>query len=142
MNRRIIIPQALQPKQTIALVLPSTLKPSFPCNCGCSEVRGELSENSTHYAAWHCTECGRFRGWIPKPTTLTAQHAENELISRLLASENLNDWKLGFCESLKNQKNRSPKQKQKLREIALKLGQAQEQRAESGSHLFSQGGEG
>jgi hypothetical protein len=55
---------------------------------------------------------------VPKPANLTAQHAENELISRLLGSGSLNDWKLGFCESIKNQKNRSPKQKQKLREIA------------------------
>jgi hypothetical protein len=144
MKRTFIIPQASQPKQTIPLISPHTPKPSNPCSCGCSEVQAELSKNSTHYAAWHCCECRRFRGWIPKSTNLTAHQAENELISKLLASEKLNDWELGFCESIKNQKNRSPKQKQKLREIAERLGlTGQRQIAGSSSHLFcAQGGEG
>jgi hypothetical protein len=144
MHRSFIIPQASQPTPATPLISTHTPKPSFPCSCGCSEVLLKLSENSTHYAAWHCTECNRFRGWVPKPSNLTAQHAENELISRLLASGSLNDWELGFCESLKNQKNRSLKQKQKLREIAKRLGlTGQEQIAGSSSQLFcAEGGEG
>jgi hypothetical protein len=118
MKRTFIIPQTSQPKQAIPLISPHTPKPSNPCSCECLEVQAVLSDNTTHYASWRCTSCERFRGWIPKPTSLTAQQTEDELINRLLASEKLNDWELGFCESIKNQKNRSPKQKQKLREIA------------------------
>ncbi len=81
---------------------------------------------------------------MAKPANLTALHTENELINRLLASEKLNDWELGFCERITTVKNRSPKQKQKLREIAERLGlPGQRQIAGSSSHLFcAQGGEG
>ena len=120
MNTVPIITQTSQLKQVTPLISPSTPKPSSPCSCGCSEVRALLSDNSTHYAAWRCTECRRFRGWIPKPTNLTAQQTENELISGLLASGKLNNWELGFCQSLKGQKKRSPKQKEKLHAIASK----------------------
>jgi hypothetical protein len=122
MKHTIIIPQASQPKQAIPLVLPSTPKPSFPCDCGCSETQAVSSGNSTHYASWHCTECGRFRGWVAKPTNLTAQQVENELISRLLASEKLNDWEHRFCQNLKDLRKRSPRQKETLQKIASRKG--------------------
>jgi hypothetical protein len=122
MKRDFIISQASQPKQALPLVLPSTPKPSFPCDCGCVEVQAVLSDNATHYASWRCTECNRFRSWIPKPTSLTAQQSENELIDRLLASEKLNDWELGFCQSLKDQRKRSPRQKETLQKIASRKG--------------------
>jgi hypothetical protein len=140
-----IIPQGSQIKKAIPLVLPSTPKPSSPCSCGCTEVRAELSHNSTHYAAWRCTECGRFRGWIPKPKTLTALQAENELIRKLLDSGKLNDRELEFCQSIKGQKKLSPRQRLKLEEIAKRLGFDGQhgQIAGCGSHLHqSEGGEG
>ena len=80
MQYKFIIPQGSQPKQAIPQVLPSTPKPSKPCSCGCNELQEVLSDNSTHYTSWRCTECDRFRGWIPKPTNLTVTQAENELI--------------------------------------------------------------
>lgn len=121
MHCKFIIPQGSQPKQAIPLVLPSTQKPSSPCGCGCSEVKAVPSGNSTHYARWNCCNCERFRGWVPKPTNLTATQAEDELIDRLLACGRLNDWEIGFCRSLKGQKKRSPRQKEKLQEIAKRL---------------------
>lgn len=122
MKTNSIIPHTSQPKQPIPLVLPATPRPSNPCSCGCSKVHPVLSDNSAHYAAWHCTECDRFRGWIKKPKNLTAQQADDELISKLLACGRLNDWEFWFCQSIKDVKNRSPKQKAKLREIASQAG--------------------
>jgi hypothetical protein len=145
MNRKNIITQGSQPKQAIPLVLPSTPRPSGACSCGCSEVRAELSHNSTHYAAWRCTECDRFRGWIPKPPNTTATQTENELIDKLLTSGKLTAWELQFGESLKEYRKRSPKQKEKLAQIAKRLGfdgQHGQIAAGSGSHLFTEGGEG
>lgn len=143
MKLKYIIPQGSQPKQAIPLVLPSTPKPSSPCGCGCSEVRTILSENSIHYASWRCVECDRFRGWIPKPTSLTAQQTSDELIDKLLASGKLNDWELGFCQSLKSQRKYSPRQKEKLRAIANRLGQGQGQEQIAGAasaHLLQKKG--
>lgn len=141
MQHRFIIPQGSQPKQAIPLVLPSTPRPSSPCSCECSKVHAVLSDNATHYASWRCIGCDRFRGWIPKPSTLTAQQTEDELIDRLLSSDLLNPWEREFCLSLKGQTKRSPKQREKLREIAENLGlNGQEQIAGGGSHLFSEGG--
>lgn len=139
-----IITQGSQPKQAIPLILPCTPRPSGVCSCGGSDFRAELSHNSTHYAAWRCTGCKRFRGWIPKPTSLTALQAENELIRKLLDSGKLNDWELGFCQSIKEQRKRSPKQKEKLAQIAKRLGFDGQhgQIASNSSHLFSKGGEG
>lgn len=131
-----------EPKQATPLVLPSTPKPSSPCGCGCSEVRAVLSENSTHYASWHCTDCDRFRGWVRKPTRLTAARSEDELIDALLASGRLNDWEIRFCQSIKRLKNRTPGQKEKLREIVENLGLGgHKQVADTSAHLFTEGGE-
>ncbi len=142
MYRKSIITQGTQPKQAIPLVLPSTPEPSNPCGCGCIEVRAVLSENSTHYASWHCTDCDRFRGWIPKPTNLTATQTEDEQIDRLLACGRLNDWEIGFCQSIKRLKIQTPGHKEKLREITENLGLGgQGQIASRSSHLLT-GGEG
>lgn len=100
------------------LILSSTPKPSGSCNCGCSEVVSVLCDNNIQYASWRCTQCQQFRGWIPKPATLTAQETENALIEKLLASGRLNDWEYGFCQSLKENRKRSPKQRDKLHAIA------------------------
>ncbi len=43
---------------------------------------------------------------------------EKALINNLLTSRKLKSWELRFCERITTVKNRSPKQKQKLREIA------------------------
>jgi hypothetical protein len=135
-----IIPQASKPKQAITLVLPSTPKPSNPCECGCLEVKAVASGNTKHYARWNCCNCARFRGWVRKPTNLTATQTENELIDVLLASGRLNNWEIRFCRSIKGRKERSPRQREKLLQIANRLG-GQKQIADSGSHLLT-GGEG
>jgi hypothetical protein len=150
MQYELIVPQASKQNQAIPLVLPSTPKPSSPCGCGCSEVKAVPSGNTKHYARWNCCNCARFRGWVRKPTNLTATQAENKLIDTLLASGRLNNWEIGFCQSVKGQKERTPRQKRKLEEISKRLGisanrlggQEQEQIADSSSHLFTEGGEG
>lgn len=121
MKLKYIIPQGSQPKQAIPLVLPSTPKPSSLCSCGCIEVKAAPSGNTKHYARWNCCNCKRFRGWIPKPSTLTAQQTSDELIDKLLASGHLNDWETKFCRRLKTQRKCSPRQKEKLQEIAKRL---------------------
>jgi hypothetical protein len=139
MKHKIIVPQSPQPKQAIPLVLPTTSKPASPCSCGCSEVLALLSDNTTHFAAWRCRRCDRFRGWIPKPKTMSAQQTENELIKTLLASEKLNDWEIWFCLDIKGLKKRHPNQRAKLQEIAKRLGVSAN--TLGGSHLFTEGGE-
>jgi hypothetical protein len=115
-----IIPQVSQPKQAIPLVLSSTPKPSSPCGCGCLEVKAVPRGNTKHYARWNCCNCERFQGGVPKPTNLTATQAENELIDTLLASGRLNNWEIGFCQSVKGLKTRNIKQRAKLQEIATR----------------------
>jgi hypothetical protein len=140
MKEKTIIPQGLQPKQAVSpipLVLPSTPRPSKPCSCGCSEVKAVPSGNSTHYARWNCCNCARFRGWIPKPTNLTATQTSDELIDKLLASGHLNDWEIGFCQSLKSQKKRNFRQREKLCQIALTVAKQID-----GSSRLAKGGEG
>lgn len=149
MKLKHIIAQCTQPKQAIPLAVPSTPKHSIPCSCGCIKVKAVPNGNTEYYARWNCCNCARFRGWIRKPTSLTAQQTENELIGRLLTSGKLTAWEIGFCHSVKGQKKRSPRPKRKLEEISKRLGISanrlggQEQIAGAASaHLLSfEGGE-
>src|SRR3569832_470619 len=124
MKRNTIVTQRLQSSQPIPLILSSTPKPSGSCSCGCSEVHAQLCDNTVHYASWRCVECRSFRGWVPKPTNLTAKHDEDKLIEALLSSGLLNNWESTFCQSLKEHRKRSPRQREILQAIAKKLGGA------------------
>lgn len=38
-----------------------------PCSCGVAEVFLQPTPNGPHHAKRICAECGRCRGWEPKP---------------------------------------------------------------------------
>jgi hypothetical protein len=122
MHRKSIIPQGTQPKQAISLVFSYPPKLSSFCVCKCLKVKAVYSSKTIHYARWNCCNGERFRGWVPKPTNLTATQAENQLIDKLLASGRLNNWEIGFCWSVKGQKERGRRPLEKLEAIATRLG--------------------
>jgi hypothetical protein len=80
------------------------------------------SGTPTHYASLRCADCERFIRWLPRPENHETHNDENALIDRLLNCDRLNPWELTFCQSLKTQRKRSPKQRAKLQAIASKLG--------------------
>lgn len=110
-----------QNSETLVLVASQTRKPTSQCRCGSTQVKGVLSGNSTHYGKWNCSNCDRFRRWIENPQTATRRASENQIIDRLLATGHLNDWEIQFCQSIRDRKKRSPKQKEKLQKIAERL---------------------
>jgi len=93
-----------------------------PCaTCDNTEAIAVLSA-TIHWAEWQCLGCGRHRGWIQNPANTVKSQSQNQLIDRLLETGRLNTWERMFCESVSRTRKRSPRQIEKLTQIASKLG--------------------
>jgi hypothetical protein len=93
-----------------------------PCaTCDSTEAIAALSA-TVHWAEWRCVGCGRHRGWIENPKNSFKRENENQLIDRLLRTGRLNTWERMFCQSVSRTRKRSPRQIEKLTQIASRLG--------------------
>jgi hypothetical protein len=89
--------------------------------CWSTEAHAVLSE-TIHWAEWECVVCSRHRGWIENPANTAKKESENQLIDQLLQKPGLGTWERMFLQSVKRTRKRSPKQIQKLSEIAARAG--------------------
>lgn len=102
--------------------LPDKKTDFSPCaTCDSTEAIAALSA-TIHWAEWRCVGCGRHRGWIQNPANSIKWENENQLIDRLLQTGQLNTWERMFCRSVKQTRKRSPRQIEKLTQIASRLG--------------------
>ena len=89
--------------------------------CWSTEACAVFSE-TIHWAEWECIVCGRHRGWIENPANAAKRETENQLIDQLLQKPGLGTWERMFLRSVRKTRKRSPKQIQKLSEIAARAG--------------------
>lgn len=88
-------------------------------NCEHANPEFIATPESTHHGKYICPDCGRFIGWAPKPETVERQKAQRKLIAQLSEdSMPLSPWERGFIASLAKQEKLSPKQADKLNEVA------------------------
>jgi hypothetical protein len=114
--------QALQQNADSQEALPENKTDFSACpSCWSTEAYAALSQ-TIHWAEWKCAMCDRHRGWIESPTNAAKRQRENELIAELLQVPNLGTWERMFLRSVLKTQKRSPKQTQKLSEIASRLG--------------------
>jgi len=100
--------------------LPENKTDFSPCpGCWSTGTYAALSE-TIHWAEWKCLMCDRHRGWIENPRNTSKREEENQLISRLLQVPGLGSWEKMFLRSIDRTQKRSPRQIQKLNEIASK----------------------
>lgn len=102
--------------------LPENKTNLSPCpTCWSTEACAVLSE-TIHWGEWRCVVCDRHRGWIENPANTAKREDENQLINRLLQVPGLGSWEKMFLRSIERTRKRSPRQIQKLNEIASKAG--------------------
>jgi len=89
--------------------------------CWSTEAHPVLSQ-TIHWAEWKCVACARHRGWIENPANTAKREEENQLINRLLQVSALGSWEKMFLRSVAQTRKRSPRQIQKVNEIAAKAG--------------------
>jgi hypothetical protein len=112
--------------------LPENKTDFSPCpTCWSTEACAVFSK-TIHWAEWECIVCDRHRGWIENPANAAKRESENQLIDQLLQKPGLGTWDRMFLQSVRKTRKRSPRQIQKLNEIASRAGLA----------TLSQGGEG
>jgi hypothetical protein len=106
----------------LAQLVPEKQTDFSPCPyCNATEVRAEESD-TIHWAQWRCVGCDSHRGWIEHPHNAAKRESQNQLIDKILDCGSLNGWESLFCRSVKETKKRSPKQIQKLRQMASRIG--------------------
>jgi hypothetical protein len=114
--------EALQQNADSQEPLPEN-KTDFSACPSCWSTEGYASFSETiHWAQWQCVMCDRHRGWIESPTNAAKRENENQLIDRVLQTGRLKAWERMFCQSVKQTRKRSPRQIEKLTQIASKLG--------------------
>jgi hypothetical protein len=112
--------QALQQNADSQEALPEN-KTDFSACPGCWSTEAYASFSQTiHWAEWKCVMCDHHRGWIENPANTAKREDENQLISRLLQVPGLGSWEKMFLRSIYRTQKRSPRQIQKLNEIASK----------------------
>jgi hypothetical protein len=114
--------EALEQNADFQEVLPENKTDFSPCpDCWTTEAYAAPSQ-TVHWAEWKCLMCDRHRGWIQNPANTLKWENENQLIDRLLQTGQLNVWERMFCQSVKQTRKRSPRQIEKLSQIASRLG--------------------
>jgi hypothetical protein len=114
--------QALQQNADSEVPLPENKTDFSPCpDCWATEGYAALSQ-TVHWGEWKCAMCDRHRGWIQNPANTLKWENENQLIDRLLQTGQLNVWERMFCQSVRQTRKRSPRQIEKLSQIASRLG--------------------
>lgn len=95
------------------------LEPRFAGPCQHTNTEFIPTPGSIHHGKTVCRECGRFIRFEPKPETADRK-AKQEALIRQLASDSmpLSEWERGFIKSIAEQKKLSPKQVDKLQEVA------------------------
>ena len=112
--------QALQQNADSQEALPENKTDFSPClGCWSTEAYASFSQ-TIHWAEWKCLMCDRHRGWIENPANTLRREEENQLIDRLLQLPLLGTWERMFLRSIYKTQKRSPRQIQKLNEIASK----------------------
>jgi hypothetical protein len=114
--------EALQQNADSEVPLPENKTDFSPCpDCWGTEAYAAPSQ-TIHWGVWRCVTCDRHRGWIDNPANTAKRENENQLIDRVLQTGRLNTWERMFCQSVKQTRKRSPRQIEKLTQIASKLG--------------------
>ena len=114
--------EALEQNADFQEVLPENKTDFSACpSCWSTEAYAALSQ-TIHWGEWRCVMCARHRGWIQNPANTVKWENENQLIDRLLQTGQLNTWEKMFCRSVKQTRKRSPRQIEKLSQIASRLG--------------------
>ena len=112
--------EALEQNADSQEALPKNKIDFSPCpGCWSTEAYAALSQ-TVHWAEWKCVMCDRHRGWIENPANTVRRQEENQLIYRLLQLPLLGTWERMFLRSIYKTQRRSPRQLQKLNEIASK----------------------
>jgi hypothetical protein len=113
--------QALQQNADFQEPLPEN-KTDFSACPSCWNTEGYAALSQTiHWGEWRCVMCDRHRGWIENPANTLRREEENQLIDRLLQLPLLGTWERMFLRSIYKTQKRSPRQIQKLNEIASKV---------------------
>lgn len=104
-------------------IVSQNLAQSTQCKaCGSTEFVTTEYSDTVHHASLSCGACGKFQKWIEKPSNIERREAEDRLIADLLMCDRLNGWERMFIRSVRDTKKRSPRQREKLRQIAERLG--------------------
>jgi hypothetical protein len=112
--------EALQQNADSEVPLPENKRDFSACpSCWSTEAYASFSE-TIHWGEWRCVMCDRHRGWIENPANTLRREEENQLIDRLLQLPLLGAWERMFLRSIYKTQKRSPRQIQKLNEIASK----------------------
>jgi hypothetical protein len=112
--------QALQQNADSQEALPENKTDFSACpSCWSTEAYAALSQ-TIHWAEWKCAMCDRHRGWIENPANTAKREEENRLINQLLQVPGLGAWEKMFLRSVSKTQKRSPRQIQKLNQIASK----------------------
>lgn len=79
-------------------------------------------EPSQHYGRLSCIDCGRWLAWLRDPSTSLQWQLRAEVIDKLLIGHGnrISVWERSFLQSVQEQRNLSPKQKDRLNAIGLK----------------------
>jgi hypothetical protein len=112
--------EALQQDADSQEALPENKTDFSACpDCWATEGYAALSQ-TIYWGEWRCVMCDRHRGWIENPANTVRRQEENQLIDRLLQLPLLGTWERMFLRSIYKTQKRSPRQIQKLNEIASK----------------------
>lgn len=73
-----------------------------------------------HHGREICTDCDRVLRWIPKPRTVVRRRFNAYRLVKLALCDGLSPWELAFIHNVSRSRKLSPRQQQKLDELAQK----------------------
>jgi len=80
------------------------------------------AERTIHYGRLSCSDCGRWICWLRDPsTTITTLQRQQAIDTLLQYRHQLTDWEFKFVRSIYKSRYLTPKQRDKLNAIGLRI---------------------